>query len=86
MTIGVMRAARGHRIRVPEDLAVAVFDDFEWADLFHPRLTVVAQPVRALSGQAVELVLSRLADPSLPGSRVVLQPECIANRAAALTA
>jgi LacI family transcriptional regulator len=77
MTIGAMQGARDAGIRVPEDLAVVVFDDFEWADLFHPRLTVIAQPVRALSEQAVKLVLSRLADPSLPAHRVVLQPEFV---------
>ena len=77
MTIGVMRGARDAGIRIPEDLALMVFDDFEWADLFHPRLTVIAQPVRALGEQAVELMLSRLADPSLPARRVVLQPEFV---------
>ncbi len=77
MTIGVMRAARDAGICVPGDVAVVVFDDFEWADLFHPRLTVIAQPTRVLGEQAVELVLSRLADPSMPGRRLVLQPEFI---------
>lgn len=74
MTIGAMRAARDAGVRVPDDLAVVVFDDFEWADLFHPRLTVIAQPTRALGEQAVELVLSRLANPSLPARRMMLQP------------
>ena len=77
MTIGAMRAARDAGVRVPGDLAIAVFDDFEWADLFHPRLTVVAQPIRALSEQAIGLVLSRLADPSMPARRVVLQTEFV---------
>jgi LacI family transcriptional regulator len=77
MTIGVMRGARDAGIRVPEDLAIVVFDDFEWADLFHPRLTVVAQPLRALSEQAIGLVLSRVADPSIPARTVVLQPEFV---------
>jgi LacI family transcriptional regulator len=77
MTIGVMRAARDIGVRVPDDLAIGVFDDFEWADLFHPRLTVIAQPTHALGEQAVDLVLSRLANPSAPARRVVLQPEFI---------
>ena len=77
MTIGVMRAARDAGIRVPDDLAIVVFDDFEWADLFHPRLTVIAQPTRVLGEQAVQLVLSRLADPSVPARKVILQPEFI---------
>jgi LacI family transcriptional regulator, galactose operon repressor len=74
MTIGVMRAARNAGIRIPEDLALVAFDDFEWADLFHPRLTVVAQPTLAMGQQAVELVFSRLADPARPARKVVLRP------------
>lgn len=74
MTIGVMRAARTLGIRVPDDLALVSFDDFEWADLFHPRLTVIAQPTRTMGQQALELVLSRIADPSVASRRVVLRP------------
>jgi LacI family transcriptional regulator len=72
MTIGVLRGARDAQLNVPADLAVVAFDDFEWADLFHPGLTVIAQPTRAMGEQAAELVLSRLADPSIPPRRVVM--------------
>jgi LacI family transcriptional regulator len=74
MTIGVMRAARDAGIRVPEDLALVAFDDFEWADLFHPRLTVIAQPIHAMGEQAAGLVFSRLASPSTPPRKVMMQP------------
>jgi LacI family transcriptional regulator len=73
MTIGVMRALRGRGLEVPGDLALAVFDDFEWADLFHPRLTTIAQPVDAIGAQAVELITSRIADPRLPPRRIRMQ-------------
>ncbi|GAA2002630.1 LacI family DNA-binding transcriptional regulator [Nakamurella flavida] len=74
MTIGVIRGAGRAGVDVPGDLAVVSFDDFEWADLFHPRLTVVAQPVQAMGQQAVSMVMSRLRDRSLPARRVVLRP------------
>ena len=45
MTIGVMRALADRGLRVPEDIALVTFDDFEWADFFAPRLTAVAQPI-----------------------------------------
>jgi LacI family transcriptional regulator len=77
MTIGAMRALRTARVRVPDDLALVAFDDFDWADLFHPRLTVVAQPTRVLGEQAFELVRTRLADPSAPVRRVVLRPRLV---------
>jgi LacI family transcriptional regulator len=66
MTIGVLRALKARGLKVPKDMALVAFDDFEWADLFEPRLTVIAQPTARLGARAVELLLSRLDDPSLP--------------------
>jgi LacI family transcriptional regulator len=65
MTIGVLRALKARGLRVPEDIALVAFDDFEWADLFAPRLTVIAQPTVLLGERGVELLLSRLEDPGL---------------------
>jgi LacI family transcriptional regulator len=79
MTIGVMRGLADRGLRVPEDIALVTFDDFEWADLFHPRLTAVAQPIGELGRRAVELLLSRIADPSLP-SRSVRLPTTFVHR------
>lgn len=73
MTIGVLRAAKTRRVRIPEDIALVCFDDFEWADLFHPGLTAIAQPTNAIGTQAGELILSRLAEPGLPSRRVQLR-------------
>lgn len=73
MTIGVLRAAKQMRLRIPTDLAVVSFDDFEWADLFHPGLTAIAQPTHAIGTQAAQLVLSRLQEPTLPSRRVLLK-------------
>lgn len=73
MIIGVLRAAKERRLRIPDDLALVCFDDFEWADLFHPGLTAIAQPTTAIGSQAADLVLSRLADPDLPTRRIQLK-------------
>lgn len=63
MTIGAMRALRDAGRRVPEDVALVGFDDFDWADCFSPRLTVLAQPCEAIGRRAVELLVRRLAEP-----------------------
>mgnify|MGYP001055548846 FL=1 len=74
MTIGAMRAARDLGIGIPDDIALVCFDDFDWADLFHPRLTAMAQPARPIGEQAFGLALTRLADRTLPPRRVVIRP------------
>lgn len=66
MTIGLLRAIAERGLTVPDDLALVAFDDFEWADLFAPRLTVIRQPTTELGSRAVELLLSRLEDPTRP--------------------
>jgi LacI family transcriptional regulator len=79
MTIGVLHALRERHLRVPGDVALVAFDDFEWADLFAPRLTVVAQPTAQLGERAVQLLLSRLEDPGLP-PRTIRLPATFVHR------
>ncbi|WP_205315632.1 LacI family DNA-binding transcriptional regulator [Nonomuraea lactucae] len=72
MTIGAMRGLRELGVKVPDDLALVAFDDFEWADLFHPRLTTIAQPTQAIGEMAVNMLLSRLRSPGEPARKVRL--------------
>ncbi|QTE28279.1 LacI family DNA-binding transcriptional regulator [Pengzhenrongella sicca] len=64
MTIGTLRALRELGLAVPGDVALVCYDDFEWADLFSPGLTAMAQDIPRLGAGAVELLLARLATPS----------------------
>lgn len=74
MTLGALRAAHDLGIRIPGDLALASFDDFEWAELFSPRLTAVRQPAESMGEQAFAMALARLRNASLPTRRIVIEP------------
>lgn len=74
MTIGALAALREAGLAVPADMALAGFDDFPWADLFSPGLTVIAQPFVEMGRRAVELLLARMADPTAPPATVRLPP------------
>lgn len=74
MTIGTMRALVGLGLRVPDDVALVCFDDFDWADLFAPRLTAVGQDLAAIGTTAVQMLLARLADPAMPTRRIRVAP------------
>lgn len=63
-TIGVMRAVRELGLTVPDDVSLVGLDDFEWANLFEPRLTLVEQPCAELGRQAVALLIERIAAPT----------------------
>jgi LacI family transcriptional regulator len=77
MTIGVMEALKGLSLRVPDEIALVAFDDFEWAEFFSPRLTVIAQPTGELGEQAVQLLLSRLEDRTLEPREVRLPAQFV---------
>jgi LacI family transcriptional regulator len=79
MTIGVLEALKDRGMTVPDDIALVAFDDFEWAEFFSPRLTVIAQPTAELGEQAVELLLSRLEDPTLE-PRTIRLPATFVHR------
>lgn len=78
MAIGLMRAVADQGLRCPDDLSVVCFDDFEWASVFRPRLTTVAQPTYEMGARAVELLFGRLDGASPDGPReVVLSPTLV---------
>ena len=74
MTITVMRQLRSLGLAVPDDVALVSFDDFDWADLFSPRLTAMAQPAEAIGRGAVEMLFQRLQEPDLAPRVVRLAP------------
>jgi LacI family transcriptional regulator len=71
MTIGAMRVLDG---RVPDDIALVAYDDFEWAAHFRPRLTTMAQPIQEIGAEAVRLLLDRIGDPRREPRTVRLEP------------
>ncbi|MCW2975317.1 MAG: transcriptional regulator, LacI family [Actinomycetia bacterium] len=60
MTLGVLRAIREAGLRAPHDIALVAFDDPPWAEFVDPPLTTLAQPVRRMATEAMELLLERV--------------------------
>jgi len=72
-TIGAVRAIREKGLSIPRDLSLVGFDDFEWADCFEPRLTLVEQPCTEIGRQAATLLSERIASSHAPPRAVRLQ-------------
>ena len=60
MTIGTLKAVRSLGLSIPSDVAFVCYDDFEWSDLFEPKLTAAGQDVETIGATAVELLLRRI--------------------------
>lgn len=75
VTIAAMRTLRARGMSVPGDFSLVGIDDFDWADCFEPRLTLVAQPCAEIGRQAASLLVERIRDPEAPPRKVQLAAE-----------
>jgi DNA-binding LacI/PurR family transcriptional regulator len=60
LALGAMHAAHRRGLRIPEDIAIAGFDDIEDGRYSNPPLTTVSPDKEALAAAAVEFLLTRL--------------------------
>ncbi len=80
ISIGVLKAFRDNRIRVPEDVALAGFDDLPVNLVVDPFITVAAQPAYEIGQRATELLLERLTGEAPDECQQVILPIEIITR------
>jgi LacI family transcriptional regulator len=80
MTLGSLRAAREHGLKVPDDLAIIGFDDVPWAPYLDPPLTVISQPTQEIGREAAKMLFDRLDDPARPAEERRLAPTLLIRR------
>ena len=81
--LGVIEAARGRGLRVPEDLSVVGFDDTPIARLAAPPLTTVRQPLREMGAVAVRTALRLAAGEGVDSHHVELATELVVRQSTA---
>ncbi|AIC93970.1 LacI family DNA-binding transcriptional regulator [Shouchella lehensis] len=59
---GIIAEAKVKKVRIPEDLAVVGFDNQPTATLLEPQLTTIHQPTFEMGKQAMEMLLTLLAN------------------------
>ena len=74
---GALDAIRARGLAVPQDVALAGFDDLEFAAHLDPPLTTVRQGIRDQGVEAANTLLQLLADPEGGPRRVVLPTELV---------
>lgn len=75
-----MTELRARGLRIPEDMAFAMYDDVRWGGFVDPPLTLVRNPADQVGRVAMELLFARLADRNRPPQEVKLQPTLIVRR------
>lgn len=77
---GTLRAIRECKLSIPQDIAIASFDDTNWAKMIEPPLTVIEQPTYEIGRTATEMLTNRINDPSRSNRAVVLKTELIVRK------
>ncbi|USQ85339.1 LacI family transcriptional regulator [Streptomyces phaeoluteigriseus] len=82
MAAGALDALRAAGRRVPEDVAVIGFDDFELAEQTSPPLTTVRQPLDEIGRTMVRLLLEEMEQPEVAWRHVILRTQLVARESA----
>ncbi len=80
MALGVLLYCHEHGIRVPEDLAIAGFDDAFFAEFLWPPLTTVRQPMHEIGVVAMENIVMAIEGTRLSSSQLILPTRLVPRR------
>lgn len=87
MGMGAVKALHELGLSVPDDIALAVFDDVPGNDVLRPQLTVVSQPAYDIGYRAADLLIQRVTK-QLPADEpvtVLLDPELKVSESTSLS-
>lgn len=79
IAVGVVQALHAHGIRIPEDVAVASFDDTLLASTTSPPLTSVRQPMDEVARHAVKVIESGMLEREPEPRSILLEPAVVAR-------
>jgi LacI family transcriptional regulator len=77
MAVGAYHALYQAGLSVPGNMAVVGYDDIELARYMTPPLTTIHQPKDELGELAVDVLIHRMAQPTLAQQRLLLTPELV---------
>ncbi|HML38643.1 MAG TPA: LacI family DNA-binding transcriptional regulator [Bacillota bacterium] len=77
MTVGAVDYLIKDGFSIPGDVAVIGFDDYNWAEICNPPLSVIKQPACEIARKAAELLLQRLEEPDRPCREIRMPVEII---------
>lgn len=80
MALGVLLYCHEHGLRVPDDVAVAGFDDAFFSEYLWPPLTTVRQPMHEIGTVAMENMIMAIEGSRLSTSRIILPTRLVRRR------
>lgn len=85
LALGVLLAARRLDLRIPDELALATFDDAYFAELLDPPLTAVIYDPEDVGRRAAELLVSTIREPTIEPRDDVVPVTLVTRRSCGCT-
>ncbi len=82
MALGAFSAIQELELSCPEEISLVGFDDFYWATLLRPKMTVVSQPAREMGMLAARMLIDQIegrqsiTSPMLLATKLVVRDSC----------
>ncbi len=80
--VGVLAGFRERQVRVPDDVAIVGFDDFNIARMSFPPLTTIRQPLETIADAAYDMAVVNKASILTDPQRKVFEPELVVRKSA----
>lgn len=77
MLMTAVRETQALELKIPQDIALAGFDNDTWTEFVVGGLTLIEQPVEAIGQTAMTMLLERLKSPEAPVRKVTLSGRCL---------
>jgi LacI family transcriptional regulator len=72
-----IKAFEDNNYHVPEDLAIAGFDNDIYSQIIRPSLTTISQPIKTIGHVALELLLKKIDNINEDNENIMLEPKLI---------
>lgn len=86
MALGAFAAIQELNLSCPEEISLLGFDDFYWAPMLRPKLTVVSQPAREIGMTAARMLIDQIEErknivsPRLLETKLIIRDSCCPPR------
>ncbi len=80
LAIGTVAALKAQGLRCPEDVSVIGYDNYDWQDVFSPRLSTVQQPSYLVGKRAAELLVERVSERGPSAAQNIVLPTSLVLR------
>lgn len=79
ITLGALKAIREASLRIPEDISLISFDNYNYMDFMEPPIARIGQPIEDMSKLATKILFDAIKYPGGKSSQIKLNPSLISG-------